>query len=436
MSPLRRAPFEGASVPPPVGYPARIEAWDFAGMSDAPAVGAGATLAPGLVDLAGNTFAIAGGKLVNLAGNPRTNWLMLGATPLKHARLEVTFDGANLLGSELVDLHPKCDPAAGPLSALRTFVRTSPECQAWEMVNGNHLSGGSWLQSPAGIAAGRRYRFRADAVDIDGAVALYATLVEEAAPETLLGWSGTQVVTPNPALRGPQRASLSGFAATALLSAAVYDLTPPAAPLPRQADGTPVVLAYLGSSTWEINGGSGTPPALIEANLRATYPAAQIITVNGAVGGSASGDWLPGSPNLTALKAAVMAAGGAGGGGGCRVLRLMIGSNDAAAGVPVATWLAHLRAIIADAFTWPVQEILLEAIGTRNDGGPALIAAIAALNAARNQLAAPHVHIGGATTLEDQGAQGTLSPDTVHQTDLGHRLLAAKQAAEVRALFV
>ena len=37
------------------------------------------------------------------------------------------------------------------------------------------------------------------------------------------------------------------------------------------------------------------------------------------------------------------------------------------------------------------------------------------------------------TTLQE--AQQTLSADTVHQTDLGHRLLAARQAAEVRRLF-
>jgi len=198
--------------------------------------------------------------------------------------------------------------------------------------------------------------------------------------------------------------------------------------LPRQSG--PVVVGYLGSSTWAINQGSGQVPSLIDQQLRSAYPGISLTTINGAVGGTGTGNFMPGQPYNATLKAALQAA------TGYKVLRMMIGSNDAAAGVPVTTWQANMQTIITDALSWPVDRVVLEEIGVRLDQGNATVNLIRQYNAARGTLVGPRVVLGTAYTFENQiDHLNTLSPDNIHQTNAGQLLLAADQVTEVARLF-
>jgi lysophospholipase L1-like esterase len=207
-------------------------------------------------------------------------------------------------------------------------------------------------------------------------------------------------------------------------------LSVPTTPIPLPYQGGPVVLAYIGSSTWAINQGSGQVPSLIDQDLRASHPGIALTTINGAVAGAKTSDFLPGTSLNNSVKAALQAS------TGYKVLRLMIGSNDAAAGVPAATWLANMQSIINDALTWPVDQIILEEIGLRLDGGNATLDLIRQYNAARSSLAGGKVVLGTAYSYEDESTHlNTLSSDNIHQTDAGQQILAANQATELGALF-
>jgi hypothetical protein len=196
-----------------------------------------------------------------------------------------------------------------------------------------------------------------------------------------------------------------------------------------QSSGT-IVLGYLGSSTWALNQGSGQVPNLIDTLLKTAHPGAALTTVNGAVGGTRVGDYLPGKPDAEKLKSQMQAQ------KGFKVLRLMIGSNDAAAALPTATWQAGMKTIIDDAFTWPVDLIVLEEIGVRTDKGDAGITLIREYNTARSQLAGPKVLVGTARTLQNQSDHlDTLGKDHIHQVDAGQLLLVSTQAAEMESLF-
>lgn len=191
-----------------------------------------------------------------------------------------------------------------------------------------------------------------------------------------------------------------------------------------------VLLASLGSSTWAINQGSGQVPSMIDARLRAAFPGFEITSFNGAVSGAQTLNFLPGQPQSNAIKAAVN------GFNGYKVLRMMIGSNDAAAGRSVSGWLANMQSIIQDALTWPVDAIILEEIGLRLDGGNGTLELLRQYNAARTSLAGPKVFLGTSHTFENQAIHlGQLSGDKIHQSDAGQVALAAHQAAEVRAIF-
>jgi hypothetical protein len=207
-------------------------------------------------------------------------------------------------------------------------------------------------------------------------------------------------------------------------------LDAPTIPIGLPYQPRPVLLASMGSSTWAINQGSGQVPAMIDARLRAAFPGFAITSFNGAVSGTQTLNFLPGQPQSNALKAAVS------GFNGYKVLRMMIGSNDAAAGRPASAWLASMQAIINDALTWPVDAIILEEIGVRLDGGNATIELLRQYNAVRSSLAGPKVFLGTAHTFENQAIHlAQLSGDKIHQSDAGQVALAAHQAAEVRALF-
>jgi hypothetical protein len=198
--------------------------------------------------------------------------------------------------------------------------------------------------------------------------------------------------------------------------------------LPYQAG--PVMLAYIGSSTWAINQGSGQIPFLINGNLRTAFPSASFTTDNGAVSGTTTASFLPGSTLSNAVKSAVMSF------QGYKVLRLMIGSNDAAQGRPLSGWLANMQTIIQDALTWPVDRIVLEEIGLRLDGGNATLDLIRQYNAARGSLVGPKVVLGTTCTYENQALHlSTLSGDLIHQTNAGQIDLASNQTAEMTALF-
>ncbi len=192
----------------------------------------------------------------------------------------------------------------------------------------------------------------------------------------------------------------------------------------------PVLLASIGSSTWAINQGSGQVPTLIDSDLRSQFPGVNFTTFNGAVSGTTTSNFLPGQPFNNAVKTAVMNF------NGYKVLRLMIGSNDAAGGRPVSAWLANMQTIIQDALTWPVDLIVLDEIGVRLDGGNATLDLIRQYNAARSSLLGPKVVLGTAYTFENQALNlSQLSGDNIHQNNAGQIVLAANQATEVSSLF-
>src|SRR4029078_2589932 len=101
---------------------------------------------------------------------------------------------------------------------------------------------------------------------------------------------------------------------------------------------------------------------------------------NGAQSGQTTTSFLPGNYYNGLVKSAVIAA------SGYKVLRLMIGSNDAANNVPLSSWLTNMQAIISDALTWPVDAIVVEEIGVRLDRGDATLDLIRQYNAARSNL--------------------------------------------------
>jgi len=210
---------------------------------------------------------------------------------------------------------------------------------------------------------------------------------------------------------------------------------PPARPpavtpiaLPRQTG--PVVIGYLGSSTWALNRGSGQVPTLIDAQLKAAYPGIALTTINGSVSGTRTADYLPEKPNQRTLKTALQAQ------TGYKILRLMIGSNDAAAGMTNADWQANMQTIIRDALTWPVDQIVLEEIGARTDKSQAGLDLIRQYNVARTALLGPKVILGTAHSLQNQlDHLETLGSDHIHQIDAGQILLAGTQAAEMARLF-
>ncbi len=218
--------------------------------------------------------------------------------------------------------------------------------------------------------------------------------------------------------------------ATVYSNQVIGGLAVPTTPIAVDPQSGPVLLAYIGSSTWAINQGSGQVPSLIDGDLHAAWPAANEATFNGAVSGTTTASFLPGQPLNNAVKAAVQNF------AGYKVLRLMIGSNDAATGQPLATWLSNMQAIIQDAFSWPVDVIVLEEIGLRLDGGNATVELIRQYNAARASLLQAHVVLGTANTFENQALHlATLSGDRIHQTDAGQADLAANQTAELAGLF-
>jgi hypothetical protein len=121
---------------------------------------------------------------------------------------------------------------------------------------------------------------------------------------------------------------------------------------------------------------------------------------------------------------------------GFKALRLMIGSNDAAAGMSAEDWQKNMKVIIDDAFAWPVDLIILEEIGVRTDKGESGIALIRQYNEARPSLAGPKILLGTAHALQNQmDHMETLSRDHIHQVDAGQKLLAGTQAMEVMNLF-
>jgi len=198
--------------------------------------------------------------------------------------------------------------------------------------------------------------------------------------------------------------------------------------LPRQNGA--VVIGYLGSSTWAMNQGSGQVPTLIEGQLKAAHPGATLTTVNGAIGGTGVESYMPGQRDSNKLKAAMQAQ------KGFKVLRLMIGSNDAAAGMTTAAWLSRMNRIVKDAQAWPVDVIVLEEIGVRTDKGEAGIKLVREYNEARKALLRPQVVLGTAHTLQNEmDHMETLGKDHIHQTEAGQVLLAGVQAAEMEGLF-
>jgi hypothetical protein len=202
------------------------------------------------------------------------------------------------------------------------------------------------------------------------------------------------------------------------------------APVAFPYETSSVVIGYLGSSTWAINTGSGQVPQLVDQDLHTAYPQASFTTINGASSGTGTANFLPGQPLSNALKSAMQSA------SGYKVLRMMIGSNDARNGMPVSTWLANMSAIINDALTWPVDEIVLEEIGIRMDGGNSTLNLIRQYNAARSSLLGPKVVLGTSFTFENQADHlNWLGGDNIHQTTTGQMNLAANQAAEFASLF-
>lgn len=197
--------------------------------------------------------------------------------------------------------------------------------------------------------------------------------------------------------------------------------------LPDESGDT-VVFGWMGSSTLVEDEGSGTVPDLCGgASVSAT--GGTVSTQNGAVGGTTTVDWLPGEPASDNLKNAVTAA------DGYKVLRILLGSNDARVARSVEDYLANMATIIADALTWPVDKIIVEQIGYRTEGGAPTQDLIQAYNAALPTLAAANVLIGTATTYEDQLAQNTLLGDGTHQNDIGNILLACHLARETYGFF-
>jgi hypothetical protein len=207
-------------------------------------------------------------------------------------------------------------------------------------------------------------------------------------------------------------------------------LSIPTQPINLPYESGPVLVGYLGSSTWAINQGSGQVPSLIDGDIRAAYPAATFTTYDGAISGTTTSSFLPGQPFNSALKSTFMNF------TGYKVLRMMIGSNDASSRNSLSTWLANMQAIIQDALTWPVDLIVLEEIGVRLDGGNVTLELIREYNAARSSLLGPKVVLGTACTYENQALNlSTLSSDQVHQTNAGQINLASNQATEVTGLF-
>lgn len=193
----------------------------------------------------------------------------------------------------------------------------------------------------------------------------------------------------------------------------------------------PSNLAYIGSSTWFNANGAGVysglkVPAIIESIFEATYSGSAITTQNGAVSGTTTADFLPGTANSNSIKASVQGA------SGYKVLRLMIGSNDASTGVTTAAWLNNMNLIIQDALTWTVDLIILEEIGVRTDGGATVLNLIADYNAKRGYLVGPKVKLGNAATFKNQSfTQNWLQGDFIHQTDDGSTYLAQEQTDEI-----
>lgn len=111
----------------------------------------------------------------------------------------------------------------------------------------------------------------------------------------------------------------------------------------RAALVTTLVVGCIGDSI--TNGGGGTPqsPTAPEACATALSSASVTVTsVNEGVGGSYSGDWLPGSSNDTAAISAFAGA-------GVHLIHIMLGTNDATFtlhNTSAATFRANLRSIL------------------------------------------------------------------------------------------
>jgi hypothetical protein len=224
--------------------------------------------------------------------------------------------------------------------------------------------------------------------------------------------------------------AVSDGISTAYSNQVIGALAIPTTPMDIPYQVGPVMLAYIGSSTWAINQGSGQIPVMIDGNLRGAYVCAILSTDNGAVSGYTTTSFLPGTSANNAVKTVVMNF------QGYKILRLMIGSNDAAQGRPVAAWLANMQTIIQDALTWPVDRIVLEEIGLRLDGGNPTLDLIRQYNAARVGLLNSKVLLGTAHTFENQAIHfDTLSGDRIHQTNVGQIELAANQTTEVTGVF-
>lgn len=184
-------------------------------------------------------------------------------------------------------------------------------------------------------------------------------------------------------------------------------------------------MGYLGSSTWANNTGSGTVPDQIDTLLAVAYPTSNVTTINDAVGGSTSTTWLPGTANNNVLKAHMQAS------SGYRVVRMMIGSNDASNGITLAAYKANMQVIIDDCRSWPVDMIIVEDIGVRLDGATtaAQLNLLYSYNIGRGTLR--NVTIGSARTFDDQSKHlNLLGGDLIHQTDAGQVRLASQQALE------
>jgi hypothetical protein len=210
-------------------------------------------------------------------------------------------------------------------------------------------------------------------------------------------------------------------ATSAQFISAVDAPTVPIASVPSAI--VPTTLAYIGSSTWEAG-----IPSLIASDFKATYPTANVTTVNAAVGGTTSANFLPGQPFYETLKAKLIAA------PGYKILRMMIGSNDVYFGFSTATTLANWQAVVNDISPY-VDVIILEEIGIRLDVGDPGLAQLIAINAGRSTITGSKVRLGSAYTLANTASDlSTLSPDNIHQTSTGAARMAQEQARELELL--
>jgi hypothetical protein len=197
------------------------------------------------------------------------------------------------------------------------------------------------------------------------------------------------------------------------------------------------ILAYIGSSTWDPSF-KGVPEE-IDVLLEAQY-GITVTTQNAAASSTRIADYMPGSTRYNNLMATLDGL------TGYKVLRLMIGSNDAWQGYAVASWVADMVTLINAALSH-VDIVVIEQIGIRTDGGNTTIEAINNYNLAAPTIPAltsapSKVFAGTAYTLTNQALHPELwAGDNIHQsgpasdTSTGSYLLAVRQAAEMASLF-